>query len=311
MNSHALFLIYAIGIIGSGCAEDSPPMPTQSSTPPTTVPIAVADPDLNSYLNQDLRNAASERTRTLTEFLDAQDAISRDERRVSLGPLRPWFVWVLHTGFSNTHFAVFEGRSLRMIPDDSGATVHLFDSAQKYLYSNEFSVGWRMELDTTNLILEPSVGQEIIEVLVKPTRERQKVPGRELFGFIGMRLALIRLETSADEIYRNIYLYPNLTIGPPVPNRSASQCEASLKSDNPVEVLETLAWLNGTHLDISKAMPQFVQEVEHESDYDASLFAAVWQRPGVQTALDELAQSKIEWIRQAAVLAKIKHLALI
>ena len=69
--------------------------------------IASAPLDLNSFANQDLRNADSNRVSSLVRFLDSQ---KRDSavRRELFGP-QPWFVWKLHNANATPQFLVFEG----------------------------------------------------------------------------------------------------------------------------------------------------------------------------------------------------------
>jgi hypothetical protein len=120
-------------------------------------------------------------------------------------------------------------------------------------------------------------------------------------------LALIRLEGSRGEIFRNTFIYPNQTIGPSPPTRTPDQWEAALKSDDYVEMLEALMWLGGRHLDASDDFSmKMVRDVVHEDFNEAKIFTTVWNRKSVQRVLDLLVESKIKWVSEAAALAKIK-----
>lgn len=268
--------------------------------------ITAAEPlDLSTFLNQDLRMADSNRVRNLVHFLDMQGTNSPSRKQWS-SP-QPWFVWKLENRSAKGSFVVFEGQPIFMIPGTSSAVVHVFDLAARHLTSCTFSTGWRTDLKTASLIKEPTLGTEVIEVRTEEMRPTQNIPRRQIYGFIGSRVGLIRLEGSKGEIFRNTYIYPNQTIGPPPPTRSPDQWEAALKSDDYAEALEALMWLGGRHLDASDDFSmRMVKDVVHEDPTTARLFAAVWQRQSVQDALDLLVESKNKWISQAAKLAKKK-----
>jgi hypothetical protein len=154
---------------------------------------------------------------------------------------------------------------------------------------------------------EPSLGADIIEAFTEPTRQTQNIPRRQFYGLAGSRVALIRLEGAKGGLFRNTYIYPNQMIGPMPPRRVPEEWEAALKSDDRVAVLEALVWLGGRHLDASDEFSlRMVGGVSHEEISDAELFAAVWQRPGIQAALDLLVRSSAPWVREAATLAKTK-----
>jgi hypothetical protein len=265
--------------------------------------LTAAEPlDLNAFLNQDLRGTHSNRVASLVRFLDSQNTSSRTERQ-SLSP-QPWFVWKLR---SSAAFVVFEGQPIYSIPGTSSAAVHIFDSAARHLTSCTFSTGWRMELKTARLLEVPPLPAEVIEARTEPTRRTQHTPRRQFYGLIDSRLALIRLEGSKGDAFRNTYIYPNQMIGPAPPARTPDEWEAALKSNDYMVVLETLIWLGGRHLDASDDFSmRLVRDVSHEDVRDAKLFATVWQRGGVHKALDVLTSSKVQWVSEAAALAKTK-----
>lgn len=257
--------------------------------------------DLSTFLSQDLRRADSNRVDNLVHFL-ALAGHESDSRNQWFSP-QPWFVWKLE----NKRFVIFEGQPIFTIPGGSSAAVHVFDPAARHLTSCTFSTGWRIDLKTASLIKEPSLDTEVIEARTEPTRTTQNIPRRQIYGFVGSRVALIRLEGSKGEIFRNTYIYPNQTIGPPPPTRTPDQWEAALNSDDVIETLEALMWLGGRHLDSSDdSSMRMVHEVVHEDVTAARLFAAVWQRQNVQKALDLLVESKNKWVSEAGKLAKKK-----
>jgi hypothetical protein len=274
-----------------------------TGSPQKSASLAAAESlDLNTFLNQDLRKADSNHVANLVRFLDAQGT-NTHKRWFP----QPWFVWKLEDKSVKGCFVVFEGQPIFMTPGTSSAVVHLFDPGAKHLTSSAFSTGWRIDLKTASFIEEPSLGAQVIELRTEPTRPTQNIPRRQIYGLVGHRVALIRLEGSQGELFRNTYIYPNQTIGPPPPPRTADQWEAALKSNNYIETLEALMWLGGRHLDTSDVSDmRLVSGVSHENVRDARLFAEVWQRQSVQKVLDSLAESKINWISAAAKLAKGK-----
>ena len=164
-----------------------------------------------------------------------------------------------------------------------------------------------MDLRTARLLEEPSLRAEVIEACTEPTRQTQNIPRRQFYGLVDARVALIRLEGSKREVFRNTYIYPNQMIGQAPPARTPEEWEAALKSTDYVMVLDALVWLGGRHLDASDDFSmRMVRGGSHEDIRDAKFFSAVWQRAGVQKVLNELASSKVQWVSEAAVLAKTK-----
>jgi hypothetical protein len=259
--------------------------------------------DLNAFLKEDLRYANSNHVGNLVHYLDTQSTNSHTEWHSP----QPWFVWRLEGKTARGCFVVLEGQPIFMIPGTSSAAVHVFDARARHLSSCTFSTGWRIDLKTASLAEETSLGAEVIELHTEPTRQTQNIPRRQIYGFDGSRVALIRLEGSHGEIFRNTYIYPNHTIGPSPPTRTPDQWEAALESGDYIETLEALMWLGGRHLDASDDFSmRMVHDVVHEDVSQARLFAEVWQRQSVQNALDSLVGSKIKWVSEAAKLARQK-----
>jgi hypothetical protein len=267
--------------------------------------VAAEKLNLNSFANQDLRKADSNRVASLVGFLDSQRTNSGNPRE-PFAP-HPWFVWKLRKPTAAPQFLVFEGQPMFSIPGSSSAAVHVFDVAGRQVSSCTFPTGWRMDLKTARLAEELSLGQEVIEACTEPTRRTQNIPRHQFYGLTGSRIALVRLEGSKGEVFRNTYIYDSQMIGPLPPKRTPEQWEAALKSDDQIMVLETLVWLGGRHLDATDEFSmRMVHGVTHEDVSDANLFASVWRRPGVQKELNRLVKSPILWVSEEATLAKTK-----
>jgi hypothetical protein len=171
--------------------------------------VAAEALDLNTFLGRDLRKTNSTHVGNLAQFLETQSRIAHSGRKI-LSP-QPWFVWKSNISSIKDHFVVFEGQPLLATPSTSLATVHVFDATARHLSSCTFSTGWRLELKSASFVKSPSLRTRTIEVRCEPERPKSIRSVRQIYGFVGARLTLIRLEGPKGKIRRNTYIYPNQT----------------------------------------------------------------------------------------------------
>jgi hypothetical protein len=271
-----------------GCFRSEPSVPTASTAEKREPPFA-------AYVNADLRKLKDAQRTDLTKVLDG--ILPEDYRSDAPIPFEPWFVWRNPAAKERKEYILFQGRPICMIPGTSCAAVHFIDASGKLLNSVAFSTGWRIDLTSAKLVNEPLVKGDVIEVRSSPVINGRAV-SRQLYGIIGSRVALLRLEDSRGKLAANIYGAPNHRIGPYPPKRSAAEWEQALASTQPMIVLEALAWLGGYHRDDLSPTDVYIEDLEA-----AKLVAAVRQRPAVRQRLGRLARSENAWIRQATKLA--------
>ena len=213
-------------------------------------------------------------------------------------PLIPRLVSRISNAEGQTSYALIEESPLLTIPGDSGIRVHLFSLEGKLLGSSAFQSGWRITLTGMKVKYLPEIGREVLEVSSRPVIGGRDV-ARQYYALIGEEMLLVRLEDSGGRLIRNYYDTPNDTIGPTLTGRSADEWERALESNDVAEVLATLTWLGGTHLNPRNPLLVYA----HEEMSEARLADEVRALKGVKAALGKLAQSENEWVRSAAQLA--------
>lgn len=247
---------------------------------------------LLSLENQDLGELDEESKRELKKAIVALVG-PRDD-----WPLIPRLVSRISNAEGQTSYALIEESPLLTIPGDSGIRVHLFSLEGKLLGSSAFQSGWRITLTGMKVKYLPELGREVLEVSSRPAIGGRDV-ARQYYALIGEEMLLVRLEDSDGRLIRNYYDTPHATIGPTLTGRPADEWERALESNDVAEVLATLTWLGGTHLNPRNPLLVYA----HEEMSEARLADEVRALEGVKAALGKLAQSENEWVRSAARLA--------
>ncbi len=217
----------------------------------------------------------------------------------------PWYCWEDSSTKGVPRFIVFGDTRLIRMPGGSRASVSVLDSKGKSSNSFEFSTGWRIDVLSAQWHMDPSVGKFVLDIKSSGNESRGQNGRdirRQVYAFIGDRLALVGLERSGGAIIDNDYEHPNHKIGPSVPHRSAEEWEKALASTDKAEVLEALLWLGGSHL-VGQGRPNVLVEKEES----ASLVSQVRQRPGVKEQVDRLAKSDNKFISEMAIFAQKAH----
>ena len=249
---------------------------------------------LQPFLERDLRTLDDTSKEELKKALSGLYPKS-DKMSMAFAP-QPWYLWQQKLPGGRLRYILFEGQPIFMIPGTSSATVRLLDVEGVEVGHSSFSTGWRINLDSASLRQEPALGVQVIEVRTQPVINGADIVC-QIYGILEDRVALLRLEDSKGNVLVNNYYNPNHTIGPEPPVRSAEEWEQSLKSNDPVVVLEALKWVGGSHRTDPAPPPP---NIGIEGQDETRLSIAVRQRPGVREAIKELAQSNNEWIKEAA-----------
>lgn len=175
------------------------------------------------------------------------------------------------------HYVLVEGAPLIIIPGESNGRVHLFDAGGKLLDNETFQTGWRITVTGGQLIRDSRIGVPVIELFTGAMINGRDVE-HQYYGVLNDRVVLIRLEDSRGHAIRNISAPNNGLIGPEPPDRTQDEWEKALMSDDQVELLQALMWV--------EELPTNLRS-----------------RDSVKRRLNELRGNQNSWIREAAELA--------
>ena len=251
---------------------------------------------LLSFEGRDLRNLDRESADRLRRAIEALLG-NRSAGEHSI--LSPRLVSKLSNGQGQIRYALIEEYPLLTIPGRSRIYAHVFDGEGGLLSSSDFNGGHRIFLTGMEVTYSPEIGREILVVNSQPAINGADI-ARQYYALVGEQILLIRLEDSGGRLVRNTYSAPGHTIGVTLTGRSAEEWVSALKSSDVAEVLATLTWLSGTHLNPRKPEPDY----SHEEMREARLADKVRSREAVRTVLDTLTQSGNAWVRSGAELTK-------
>jgi hypothetical protein len=203
-----------------------------------------------------------------------------------------------------TRYALIEESPLLTIPGNSGLGVHVFAHDGSLMRSSVFQTGWRIFITDIRVVFLEQIGRKAIEVRSAPAINGRDV-AKQFYALINDEVLLIRLEDNPGNLIRNAYGAPNYTFGLTVTGRSADEWKDALESGDFAEVLATLTWLSGIHLDPKEPIPEVsgMPPVAHEDISEARLVGKVRSRQDLRRQLKALMLSQNLWVRQAAKLA--------
>jgi hypothetical protein len=159
--------------------------------------------------------------------------------------------------------------------NSSTVGVHFFDEFGEFTSSTIFPTGAQVPFSAT-LHSEPLIECDVIEI-------KARDGGRQFYGILDDRVALLRLEDSAgNSIHNWMRGGLNPAVGPPAEYRTIRRWEQMLQSSQPVDVLETLNWL-GT------------KEIAR-----GHTIHALQRQASVREKVGALRQSENRWISSAA-----------
>ena len=193
-------------------------------------------------------------------------------------------------------YVLIEESPLYFIPGDSRLRISLFTPDGQLLDSSEFGAGWRIFLTDIRFIYVKDIEGVVLEVESHRAINGADV-AKQYYAFVGDKMRLIRLEDSTGALTPNYYSTPNHNIGLTQTGLSAAEWQEALLSNDVAEVLATLTWLGGVHLDRRYGDKR---EYWHEDPAEARLVEEVRARPAVKTAVKALKRSDNRWVRDAA-----------
>lgn len=209
-----------------------------------------------------------------------------------------WYLWQVVNDQGQGRLVLFQALPLRMIPGASSARLFVFDRDGHRLKDCEFQTGWRIDIKDARWLEDCGHGFSCVLVNSSASINGCDI-ARQYYAFLDDAFVLVRLEDSQGDFLPVNYRNPNFTIGPAIPDRTAAQWEAALRSPNRAEVLRTLIWLGGIHLD--PPLPND-KTICIEAFEDAMRAKETRTRPGVYAAVEALTKTDDPWFRDA-----VKH----
>lgn len=161
--------------------------------------------DFISFQGRDLKSLdPTEKTR----FIHLLDAIVPD----SNDRFVPYCLGLVRNPGNSSRYVLVEGQTLLIIPGESRARIHIFDTEGRHLYSAKFPTGWRIDFEGARIIEDDVTGSSLIEISTEAVINGRDV-SRQLYSVIGDEVALVRLEDSKGRILEQD---PHHEIGRPV-----------------------------------------------------------------------------------------------
>ena len=258
--------------------------------PPLATPSAVptAWPVLFSWQNRDLKHIDGPEKAQLEMAISALRVTENQF-------LEPRLFSRVSNSLGEQRYVLVEEQPLVYIPGDSRLQISVFDLDGKLLDSSEFGAGWRITLFGINFVHVKDIRGNVLEVESAAHINGADVGG-QYYALVGDKMRLIRLEDSNGALRSNIYTSPNHTIGITEVGRSAADWEKALITKDEAEILATLTWLGGSHLNVDEGVPGSW----HEDVSEARLVEEVRARPAVKKAVNTMKDSPNAWVREAA-----------
>lgn len=195
-------------------------------------------------------------------------------------------------------FAVIEMSQLVTIPGNCGLHFKIFDTNGRFINSVSFYAGYRIRIKDIKVRYSSEIGRNIVEVSSEPVINGRDIV-KQYYALIGKEIKLIRLENSKGQSVRNIYGTPNITIGPNKIELLENKWKESLKSSDAAQIMSSLLWLSGEHLNLEE-IPDYYHENVNEA-----LFAQDLNNDNeINVEVDALSDSKNMWIKEIAKLTK-------
>jgi hypothetical protein len=199
---------------------------------------------LLSFENQDLKILQEQKKKFLQNAIDEFVGKTTDFAF-------PRLLSQISNAKNEKFYLLIEELPLLTIPGNCGLRIYLFDLNGKQLKKLSFDSGWRISLTDINIRYSNKIGRELIEVGSEPVINGRDV-AKQYYALIDRDILLIRLEDSRGQLVSNLYGAPNYTIGTNRTGLAAEERKSWLKSNDTAEILASLTWLSGKHLNPNK-----------------------------------------------------------
>lgn len=239
----------------------------------------------------------------LGRFLEWREMNPRDRTRLrhalppTQGVLQDWYLWSFLEA-NPPWLLICQASRMCSIPGSAWVTLYRYDLDGKpidpevsfHIYSRtdlrDVRLNYSESLNGAYLVVESG---HYFSTFTTPVR-------RDFCGLVDRRILPIRSETSDGDIVRPNYGSGSV-VGPTVSWKSVGEILAHLESDSPIEQLAALHLLSGYH---RRAYGAF-DAVEVPPPGEVVFLAAGDAR--VIARLEELGESDLRWVREAAELA--------
>jgi hypothetical protein len=249
---------------------------------------------LDAFLGRDLWKPPFDWNRRVAALLGEERCQSRFF--ASNRAMPPWHIWETSID-GQTRYVVLSADQMMSIPGGSSACVQLFDGSGKQIAEWSFHTGWRTDLVDAELKHSPHTGSLVLSLKTTPVMNGGWQIGYEYFALRNDHVALIRIETATGEPLQNEYVHANQEIGLVPEAHTLEDWAKMLESNDDIEMLSALVFLGGRHI-----APADDPDAPGRSQY-AELFEQLLTNPRIREAIERLAKSDDEWVRQAATLA--------
>lgn len=253
---------------------------------------------LLKFQNQSLSKLAKASAQELQKAIE--ELVGKRENKIVV----PRLVTTISDSKGQTRYALIEESPLLMIPGNSGLSVHVFAEDGSLIRAAVFQTGWRIFVTDIRVAYLEEIGRMAIEVRSAPDINGRDV-AKQFYALVNDEVLLVRLEDKAGHLIRNVYGVPNHTFGFTITGRSLNEWKDALESGDSAEVLATLTWLSGTHLDLKEQVPEIsgMPPVAHEDISEARLARDILNSEAVRRDIKTLMLSQNLWVRQGAKLA--------
>ncbi len=209
--------------------------------------------------------------------------------------------WRFEKKGQETCFVLLEVRPGFDHPGWDDIRITILNSKGKSQFDSTFTTSMRCYVKHIDL---ESKGQDEFPIIILSTENGgPNRPGpdikKQYLAKIQNRFDLIRLENSEHVATRNKCIYDHFRCGPPAPLQSVEDWQADLNSSDQLKNLRALTWLGAVHRQINRDQ----EGGEPEPDEYIKRVNELRALPSIRSRIKELAESKNNWIHEAAILA--------
>jgi hypothetical protein len=172
---------------------------------------------------------------------------------------------------------------LIMIPGVASAIVYFFKDDGELIRADSFNLGWRQGVHSVKVVKFPDINDYLIEI---------RTGLRQTYAFQNNSVKLVRLQNgsgtpqSSGTPQNNPYHIRNFTYGP-LTDYSLNDIERLLRSNDLVDQLHALVWLNGRHCTDTRG-----EGLNPESQKSIETYLAARKSEDIKKLIEEKQASK-------------------
>ena len=291
--------ILAAALLGSSCESVArSPVPGDAAARPDRP----TEPDIWSFLGEDLRDGGPEVWPAIARFREAIGAPAEQPNPMGFAP---WWIRPFRAGqITALLLEAYPGWSH---PDCPYVRVHAFDERRSLVLGQTFPIGWRTFLHDVDVVSRQDLGCDVLRARLTAMPHLQPEDRtnyhHQYYALVDDAFALIRCEDLHGRVYRPWYGGRRPLNGPEVPQRTAREWLLRLENGSTVAQLAALVWLTAGHRPSTEPLRAGHDE---ESVEAARLFERVRDDPRTAAVLARLKRSSVEWVREYASLGSAR-----